>query len=92
MRAKRCRGQCGLVKVLEMFYRNGRGNPQNVCKECHRIVARESARRRYALRREALAARKRDEYRQPGKREVLLKRVAVYDRRTRPGVALAEVA
>jgi hypothetical protein len=38
---------CNLLKAEYAFYRNERGNLQGRCKDCHRGVARVSAKKRY---------------------------------------------
>jgi hypothetical protein len=46
-RLKWCAGPCGRQLPASEFYTNGQGYPQAHCKACHRIEAREAARRRY---------------------------------------------
>ena len=63
-RAKRC-SRCGLTKVLECFYfktraKRGKGWLDAECKDCHRIIARESSRRRSAEKKAHAVARKRE--------------------------------
>jgi hypothetical protein len=38
---------CGLLKTAEGYHRNSAGYPQPVCRQCHNVIARESARRLY---------------------------------------------
>lgn len=60
-RPKECR-RCHRLLAAHRYYRNSAGGLQSVCKDCHRTVARESARRRYAARRVADLERKRQRY------------------------------
>lgn len=60
-RPKECR-RCHRLLAAHRYYRNGAGGLQSVCKDCHRTVARESARRRYEARSGQDKARKRERY------------------------------
>lgn len=51
-----------MVKADYAFYRATGGTLQPRCRECHKVVARESARRRYAVRSVADKARKRQRH------------------------------
>lgn len=42
---KWCTGHCGRWLPVTDFYRATRGGPQGKCKSCHRITARENARK-----------------------------------------------
>ena len=57
--AKWCGGPCGRFLPLEAFYRNGKGTPNTECKQCHRITARECARKVKALKRQRKYQRER---------------------------------
>jgi transposase-like protein len=81
-RVKLC-NLCKLTKTVDMFYLNTAGNPQPHCKQCHRKVARESARKRYPERKAILAERKRQEYTNPVRRQIRLASAAAYHNRTR---------
>lgn len=81
---KRCT-LCRLVKAPYCYYAaNGGASLNSRCKDCHRTVARESARRRYAIRSEKDNARKRERYwSEPGYRQRKSAASTVYKRRMR---------
>ena len=61
--AKWCSGPCGRLLPLWAFHSHPGGcGYQSECKACHRVRARDSARRRYAARSAADKARKRERY------------------------------
>jgi hypothetical protein len=81
---KRCT-RCGLIKAPYCYHlANGGASLNSRCKDCHRSIARESARRRYAVRAERDKARKRERYwSEVGYRERKIAGSVVYKRRMR---------
>jgi hypothetical protein len=57
-RLKWCAGPCGRQLPAAHFHTNGQGYPQAHCKDCHRIDARQTQRRRYRCSREFREAEK----------------------------------
>jgi len=62
MRRSKVCTMCKLEKVADQFYRATGGSLQSRCKDCHRLAARESARRRAPERRVADRDRKRHQW------------------------------
>ncbi len=56
---RRC-SRCGLLKAAYMFWCNGQGKPETICKTCHPIVRRE---RMTPERRARELAKQRERYR-----------------------------